>query len=331
MNRTMTVKTLFLLLVMWMPLAVPCHASWDDDDDDWYDYYEDDEDDEDDDWWADDDDWDDGWDSDDSGYNPDYYYFYFDSDGDGINDWCLTTDSDGHGVAISYMDDGDFIYESLRQSGDDSDNGWEDSGNDGSEVDDGSNSDGDGEETGVGAIHPNNNNAGITPPLSQPSLHVPVEGEVLFRDGLPAQSLKQSGRMDCVPTAMANLMWHLGSEQTVVELWKTLVSVCEKHFTDDVVGLGIELNDINALMESMGFQKSTFADIIRDLNSGSPSLAIIETDAGRHMIEIVGYYQDGWSSYTIDAYQCINPGTGKYETHYSYEFENYKDYVYKRY
>ncbi len=48
----MTVKTLFLLLVMWMPLAVPCHASWDDYDDDWYDYYEDDEDD---DWWADDD------------------------------------------------------------------------------------------------------------------------------------------------------------------------------------------------------------------------------------------------------------------------------------
>lgn len=39
MNRTMTVKTLFLLLVMWMPLAVPCHASWDDYDDDFYDYY----------------------------------------------------------------------------------------------------------------------------------------------------------------------------------------------------------------------------------------------------------------------------------------------------
>lgn len=39
MNRTMTVKTLFLLLVMWMPLAVPCHASWDDNDDDFYDYY----------------------------------------------------------------------------------------------------------------------------------------------------------------------------------------------------------------------------------------------------------------------------------------------------
>ncbi len=38
MNRTMTVKTLFLLLVMWMPIAVPCHASWDDYEDDFYDY-----------------------------------------------------------------------------------------------------------------------------------------------------------------------------------------------------------------------------------------------------------------------------------------------------
>lgn len=41
MNRTMTVKTLFLLLVMWMPLAVPCHAAWDDYEDDFNNYWND--------------------------------------------------------------------------------------------------------------------------------------------------------------------------------------------------------------------------------------------------------------------------------------------------
>ncbi len=332
MNRTMTVKTLFLLLVMWMPLAVPCHAAWDDDDDDFYDYYTYEEWDDDDEY--DEEDWGDGWDNDD-GNNPDFYYFYFDSDGDGINDWCLTTDSDGHGVAISYMDDEDFIYESLRQSGDDSDNGWEDSGNDGSEANDGSNSDGDGEETGVGAIHPNNNNAEIIPPLSQPSLHVPVEDEVLFKDGLPAQSLKQAYGMDCVPTAMANLLSHIGSEQSAVEMRNNILLAYYNMCNGDVTGNaninGIAIERIEAFMSLMNFDSISFNDVISYINSGSPSLAIIETDAGAHMVEIVGYYQDGWNSYTIDAYQCINPGTGEYETHYSYEFEKYKTYIYIKY
>lgn len=84
MNRT--VKLLLVFLSLTFSFTSSCFASWDGDDDDFYNYYA------------------------------------FDTDGDGEDDMWVTTDADGHGTAIGYInDEGIFEYIMVEHSDNDSD------------------------------------------------------------------------------------------------------------------------------------------------------------------------------------------------------------------
>lgn len=79
-------------------------------------------------------------------------------------------------------------------------------------------------------------------------------------------------------------------------------------------------DNLNILLQNsnLNFEKISPMDIVSSINNNSPIVAILDAlnCSDKHMVVIVGYYDD-WNK---EAFQCINPGTGKYETHYSSEF-----------
>ncbi|MCM1500122.1 MAG: hypothetical protein NC124_16790 [Clostridium sp.] len=337
---------------------MPCHAAWDDDDDDWYDWYdwydEDDDDDDDDDWpYGDDDDydWPYGDDDDDDEWGWDdgngHTIYGFDFDGDGNDDLFIATDEDGNGTSMSYFENGyqEFVQFGHDSSDDDDDVDWggfnDDDQNDGDE--DGRDYPEDEDEySNVGAY--DNNNADITVPKT--AIHTPAAGEVLFKDNLPAQSLKQKAKMDCVPTAIANILKHMGSEQSAEEIRKIISEGYNKEHNVRVATDGVDPIYLEGLMAQISFERSCLADIVKDLDAGYPLLALIDTDAGLHMVEIVGYFDDSkkfdpdsFGDYSDDSnkkgsiittFQCINPGTGQYEVHHKSAFQNHPTDIYKR-
>ena len=97
---------------------------------------------------------------------------------------------------------------------------------------------------------------------------------------------------------------------------------------------------IETLMTGCGFsfESISVSEIPTAIDEGSPVVAVIGAADGinKHMLVVVGYFKDYFG---VDAFQCINPGTGQYETHYSYEFivkdldDNTKtnSYIYRQY
>ena len=97
---------------------------------------------------------------------------------------------------------------------------------------------------------------------------------------------------------------------------------------------------METLMTGCGFlfESINVSNIPSAIDEGSPVVAVIRADDGinKHMLVVVGYFKD---YFDVDAFQCINPGTGQYETHYSYEFsvkdldDNTKtnSYIYRQY
>ena len=170
----------------------------------------------------------------------------------------------------------------------------------------------------------------INPPFLPMVYHYPLENEILFKNNLPAVTIKQQCRMDCVPTALASVMSLIGSEQTTSEL-KGLIEDYYSSMQDqdyDLCIYGIYIKDMPQLMSSLSFYSIASNEIVSNIDCGNPCVAVIDTDIGMHMLEIVGYFSD---STGVNAFQCINPGTGLYETHYGYEFEKYPNNIYTNY
>ena len=73
------------------------------------------------------------------------------------------------------------------------------------------------------------------------------------------------------------------------------------------------------------------SEVKDNIDSGKPCLAVINNDAGKHMVAIVGYFTD--SNDNIEGYQCINPTPkgGVYEMRCKADFEAYPNYIYVKY
>lgn len=213
---------------------------------------------------------------------------------------------------------------------------------------------GDSTSGNVGSYHPDNNatTTEITPPLLPVDYHMPEANEKLFKDNLPAQTLKQECKMTCVPTAMASIISMLGSDWSVEEIRDQI----EQNYLNtkpegyDLCKYGVLKGDLDNVMYKASFYETSIEEIRNNIDEGNPCVAVINIGTNimeeMHMIEIVGYFvepekeqivfkSDGSqivkTQEPVNAYQCINPGTGKYETHYDYEFQKYQDMIYVKY
>lgn len=184
-----------------------------------------------------------------------------------------------------------------------------------------------------GYWYPNNNNVDIKPPYNP--THQKIDGEHLFKENLPAQSMKQETNMTCVPTAMANLLSHMGSQQTPEEMrqiieiaYDNLYSVRNCYIKRD----GIDINNINEFMQINGFTNISLSDITSNIDNSIPCLAVIENESGfLHMVEIVGYFDNNnYYPFSPIAFQCIDPGTGLYTTICIEKIEEYSNYIYSK-
>ena len=295
----------FFLIFACVAIPLHSHACWDDSSDDYYDYDDYDDDWYDDDWWYDDDIFgDDNTDDefcfeiDDSDVkngptldNVDVYY-----DGND-NDWWRT----------DYGDDDDY--------GNDDD--WFDYDEDG--------------DTSIGSYHPDNNNTttNTTPPLLPNEVHTPVDNEKLFKDDLPVRYPYQTNHNNCFTTALAICNALMTGDYSFIFYDNYRVSI-EALFFDiferKIGEKGIYPDEVdNFLTNGSGliFDYISASEIASCIDNGDLVLATIAD--GTHEVAIVGYYDD----FGIDAYQCVNPGNGMYETHYEYEFK--KDLIIRYY
>lgn len=295
----------FFLIFACVAIPLHSHACWDDSSDDYYDYDDYDDDWYDDDWWYDDDIFgDDNTDDefcfeiDDSDVkngptldNVDVYY-----DGND-NDWWRT----------DYGDDDDY--------GNDDD--WFDYDEDG--------------DTSIGSYHPDNNNTttNTTPPLLPNEVHMPVDNEKLFKDDLPVRYPYQTNHNNCFTTALAICNALMTGDYSFIFYDNYRVSI-EALFFDiferKIGEKGIYPDEVdNFLTNGSGliFDYISASEIASCIDNGDLVLATIAD--GTHEVAIVGYYDD----FGIDAYQCVNPGNGMYETHYEYEFK--KDLIIRYY
>lgn len=186
----------------------------------------------------------------------------------------------------------------------------------------GGNTGGSGEPV-VGSYHPDNN--GTTsignPPYLPQEIHATVKGEVLFKKNLPAKTLTQRAKMDCVSTSSGIVYSLMGSDKTAEEVRSEIEKLYKRETGEMLHAVGVRgSNNLNNLLENpkLNFEKINPTDILSSINDNMPIVAILDALNGsdKHMVVIVGYYDD-WNT---EAFQCINPGTGKYETHYSNEF-----------
>ena len=178
--------------------------------------------------------------------------------------------------------------------------------------------------------YPDNNDVEITPPYTP--THQAIEGEHLFTEGLPANSMKQETKMTCVPTAMANLLSHKGSSQSAEEIRMRIENTFKNLYSEygDIRKNGISQNIINDFMGNFGFYNVNINEVVSFINSGLPCLGIITTQSGMlHMMEIVGFF-DNYNYFVNvpEAFQCIDPGTGEYRTIMIEEFNKYSEYIY---
>jgi hypothetical protein len=177
--------------------------------------------------------------------------------------------------------------------------------------------------TVTGSYHPANNatTVTITPPCPPQEFHKPVKGEVLFKQDLPAQTMIQQTRMDCVSTSLGIVFNIRGCEQSA-ESVRGIIEKKYKDYTDDEMSdVGVKSNaKMHYLMTKcdLFFEPIKVSEIPSAIDEGCPVVGVVPANDGQnnHMVVIVGYFND----FPVDAFQCINPGTGKYETHYASQF-----------
>ena len=190
-----------------------------------------------------------------------------------------------------------------------------------------------GSSSSGGYWYPNNNDAEINPPYNP--IHKKNDDEHLFRNDLPAKSMKQNTRMNCVPTAIANMLSHMGSRLSLEELRVAIEKVFDYLFEIENGGIqdfGIQQRFLNTFMQNLGFYNIGLSEIVSHIDYGRPCLGIIETTSGQlHMVEIVGYFDNDNSNISLpEFYQCIDPGTGEYTTIRIKQFEKYAGNIYSK-
>ena len=338
MNRT--VKMLAVLLVAAFSYTMPSHACWWNYIDDMYSYDEDS-----------------GCDYggydyyDDSGCDDysydlggyDYYYGYDDwyDDNSGYNDyaWDITLDEveiTGSSSNDSFWGSGIFIEQDLGMDDSGSYSGTDSPQQTDSQSDTGQNGSGSGEPNApnsqsAGAYHPNNN-----PTTTETTYHQPKANEVLFKDNLPSKTMAMECKMDCIPTIAATIISLMGSDHSDEEIrdlieYRYREQIRSKYPSYTVCQYGIFEEDYHQVMRATQFFPTTIDEVKDNIDSGKPCLAVINNDAGKHMVAIVGYFTD--SNDNIEGYQCINPTPkgGVYEMRCKADFEAYPNYIYVKY
>lgn len=184
-----------------------------------------------------------------------------------------------------------------------------------------------------GYWYPDNNNVDIKPPYNP--THQKIDGEHLFKENLPAQSMKQETNMTCVPTAMANLLSHIGSQQTPEEMRQTIENTYNSIYAKEYGSIrksGVNIDVIDDFMGTMNYIETSLSEVVSNLKNGIPCIGVIETDEGfLHMVEIVGYFDNNNYFQSIpEVYQCIDPGTGLYITVRVEELEKYSNKIYSK-
>ena len=191
-----------------------------------------------------------------------------------------------------------------------------------------------GSSSSGGYWYPNNNDAKINPPYNP--IHKKNDDEHLFRNDLPAKSMRQNTRMNCVPTAIANMLSHMGSMQSAEDLRRNIENVCDDLYAEKygkVQYVGIQQGLIDQFLSVLECYNIDLADIVSYIDSGHPCLGIIEIAPGcLHMVEIVGYFDndDSTPQSMPEFYQCVESGTGEYTTIRIERFEKYSKNIYSR-
>ncbi len=184
-----------------------------------------------------------------------------------------------------------------------------------------------------GYWYPDNNNVDINPPFNP--THQKIDGEHLFKEHLPAQSMKQETSMTCVPTAMANLLSHMGSQQSPQEIRDNIEIAYDASYSEENQAIkqnGVDLSVMKDFMQVMGFYTTELSDIVDNIDNSIPCLAVIEIESGiLHMMEIVGYFESKDYFQTLpEAFQCIDPGTGEYTTVRIEKIQKYSNYIFAK-
>lgn len=288
----------FFLIFACVAIPLHSHACWDDSYDDYYDYDDYDDDWYDDDWWYDDD---------------------FLGDDNTDDEFCFEID-DSDVKNGPTLDNVDVYY-------DGNDNDWwrtdygddDDYGNDDDWSDDYSDDD-----TSIGSYHPDNNNTttNTTPPLLPNEVHTPVDNEKLFKDDLPARYPYQTNHNNCFTTTLA-ICNALTMGDFDFKYYNGYLAYVENTFSDtfgrDISEEGIYPCEVDRFITNgcnLEFDYITSSEIASCIDDGD--IVMVTIANGSHEVAIVGYYDD-WG---VDAYQCVNPGNGMYETHYVDEFKH---------
>lgn len=301
----------FLLIFACVSIPLHSNACWDDAWDDYYSY----DDYDDDDWWDDDDDYDDlldddysWWDDDDDDWDDNNNVDYgdvndddYDIDGGELDDVVVTPDYDWG------LDDDwwrvDYSYEEEDNDDDDWYNDYDDEN--------------------IGNYHPNNNKTtnGTNPPSLPNDIHKAEKYEKLFKENLPAKYPIQSCKFNCFTTVLA-ICNALMADDFKFKSYSTYLFGIETWFTNifnrDICERGILHSEVYEFLTygcNLIYDKISVNDIASCIDNGD--LVMVTIPNGTHEVLVVGYYDD----FGIDAYQCVNPGNGIYETHYDYEFD----------
>jgi len=139
--------------------------------------------------------------------------------------------------------------------------------------------------------------------------------------------LQQSCQLCCVPAVMANIKMY--AEKLTLEqaerLQKEYIAKFKEKYGADIENVGIKSNEIRTFMNECGFRTLSCA-----INSISSCIDVgrqvfvyvdIESADGKkygHALNIIDYNRDGNGN--VISYECINPNSGKVETHSPEEF-----------
>ncbi len=151
---------------------------------------------------------------------------------------------------------------------------------------------------------------------------MPVDNEKLFKDDLPVRYPYQTNHNNCFTTALA-ICNALTMGDFDFKYYNGYLAYVENTFSDtfgrDISEEGIYPCEVDRFITNgcnLEFDYITSSEIASCIDDGD--IVMVTIANGSHEVAIVGYYDD-WG---VDAYQCVNPGNGMYETHYVDEFKH---------
>lgn len=177
---------------------------------------------------------------------------------------------------------------------------------------------GDDSEVSSEFYHGDNNTKKIIMKNGKPVVvHVPVYNEILFKEDILADFVKQDTRFDC-SIACLSIAYALQRDMEVKETIKVMDEIhwaFEDQFDKNVIfAKGMNDMEIRALMSYMGLSYTDInvSEISSVIDNGELVIGAIHNDKYYcHEVVIVGYYNDPGNIYY---YQCMDPYTGKFAT-----------------